>query len=234
MIQFENIHKSYTVGSVPIEVLKGLSFTILQGQLVSIMGTSGSGKSTAMNIMGLLDRPSSGRYLFEGKDVSTLSNAEQAAIRNQQIGFVFQAFHLLPRLSALDNVCLPLVYRHLSTHQCRERATLYLDKVGLHDRLGHRPNELSGGQKQRVAIARALTGEPSLILADEPTGALDSRVGQEIMDLFISLNRETGITVVIITHDPGIARQCDRQMILRDGLLIDDGSSQVPPITSGR
>lgn len=230
MIEFRDIRKTYQVGPVALEVLKGVSFSIGKGQLVSIMGTSGSGKSTAMNIMGLLDRPSAGKYFFDGRDVAGLKDAELAEIRNQHIGFVFQSFHLLPRLNAFDNASLPLIYRNMSRADMRKRVETYLDLVGLADRAHHRPNELSGGQRQRVAIARALAGEPSIILADEPTGALDTRVGAEIMGLFLRLNREMGITVVIITHDPAIARQCDRQMVLRDGLLIDDTETASAPV----
>jgi putative ABC transport system ATP-binding protein len=225
MIEFDNVRKSYRVGPVSFEVLKGVSFHIGAGELVAIMGASGSGKSTAMNILGLLDRPSSGVYCLEGTDVSQLGRASQAEIRNRKIGFVFQQFFLLGRMSALDNVAMPLGYRSMGRREMRERAEAYLDRVGLADRRQHLPSELSGGQRQRVAIARALVSEPSVILADEPTGALDSRIGQEIMDLFVELNRGDGITVVIITHDPRIASQCDRQMMLRDGLLTDDAAA---------
>ncbi|MGC2854651.1 ABC transporter ATP-binding protein [Novispirillum sp. DQ9] len=224
MIDLTDIRKSYRVGPVDVEILKGVSFSIAAGETVSIMGSSGSGKSTLMNIMGLLDKPTSGAFRLDGRDTAGLSADEQSALRNRHIGFVFQAFHLLPRLSALDNVALPLAYRGVGTRERREAAGEWLERVGMADRAHHRPNELSGGQRQRVAIARALVGTPSLVLADEPTGALDTRVGQEVMDLFLGLGRDSSTTIVIITHDPGIAAQCGRQLLLRDGQLVtDDG-----------
>ncbi len=225
MIELTDIRKSYRVGPVDVEILKGISFAIEAGETVSIMGSSGSGKSTLMNLMGLLDKPSAGTFHLNGRDTAGLSADEQSALRNRHIGFVFQAFHLLPRLSALDNVALPLAYRGAGTRERREAALSWLDRVGMSDRAHHRPSELSGGQRQRVAIARALVGAPSLVLADEPTGALDTRVGQEVMDLFLGLGASSNITIVIITHDPGIAAQCRRQLLLRDGLLVtDDGA----------
>ncbi|HYH20995.1 MAG TPA: ABC transporter ATP-binding protein [Azospirillum sp.] len=225
MIELQDIRKTYRVGPVDVEVLKGVTFTIDGGELVSIMGTSGSGKSTLMNIVGLLDRPTAGTYRIDGQDAASLPPDRQADLRNRKIGFVFQSFHLLPRLSALDNVALPLFYRRIGTRARREQAMAWLDRVGMADRAHHRPNELSGGQRQRVAIARALVGEPSLLLADEPTGALDTRVGQEVLDLFKEMNASLGVTTVIITHDPGVAAQCRRRLLLRDGLLVgDDGA----------
>lgn len=225
MIELQDIRKSYRVGPVDVEILKGVSFTIAAGELVSIMGTSGSGKSTLMNIIGLLDTATSGTYRLNGEDPAGLAGDRLAALRNRHIGFVFQQFHLLPRLDAIDNVALPLMYRRTPKAESRERAMHWLERVGLADRAHHRPNELSGGQRQRVAIARALVGDPSLILADEPTGALDTRVGKEVMDLFIELNGESGVTTVIITHDPTIAAQCRRRLVLRDGrLATDDGA----------
>ena len=219
MIQLTDIHKSFKIGETETEVLKGISFSVSKGELVSIMGASGSGKSTLMNIIGMLDVPSYGSYLFEGIDVLEADSDTLARLRNKKIGFVFQSFNLLTRLTALENICLPLSYRGISTQQARLLAISMLEKVGLADKAKHKPSELSGGQCQRVAIARALIGNPSLILADEPTGALDTHVGRNIMDLFLKLNKEEGITVIIITHDPGIARECPRQLTIQDGLL---------------
>ncbi len=221
MLELLDIRKSYMLGPVEVEILKGLNLEVPPGELVSIVGTSGCGKSTLMNIIGLLDTPTSGRYLMEGREISRLSDDELSGIRNSKIGFVFQSFHLLPRLSAVENVCMPLVYRGVPERERVEMARSMLARVGMGDREGHRPTELSGGQQQRVAIARALAGKPSLLLADEPTGALDTAVGQSIMDLFLELNAVESITTIIITHDPGIARQCKRVVKMRDGLLID-------------
>ena len=220
MLDLRDIHKVYRVGPTAVEVLKGISLTIEPGELVSITGTSGCGKSTLMNIIGLLDRPSSGDYWLDGSRVAYADDDRLSEIRNRRIGFVFQQYQLLSRLTALANVLLPLVYRPEPTPDAERRGLAMLERVGMAERAHHKPTELSGGQQQRVAIARALVGQPTLILADEPTGALDTRVGQEIMDLFRQLNRDDQITVVIITHDPGIARQCDRVITLRDGLLV--------------
>ena len=220
MLDLRDIHKVYRVGPTAVEVLKGISLTIEPGELVSITGTSGCGKSTLMNIIGLLDRPSSGDYWLDGSRVAYADDDRLSEIRNRRIGFVFQQYQLLSRLSALANVLLPLVYRPEPTPDAERRGLAMLERVGMAERAHHKPPELSGGQQQRVAIARALVGQPTLILADEPTGALDTRVGQEIMDLFRQLNRDDQITVVIITHDPGIARQCDRVVTMRDGLLV--------------
>ena len=220
MLELRDIHKVYRVGPTAVEVLKGISLTIEPGELVSITGTSGCGKSTLMNIIGLLDRPSSGDYWLDGSRVAYADDDRLSEIRNRRIGFVFQQYQLLSRLTALANVLLPLVYRPEPTPDAERRGLAMLERVGMAERAHHKPTELSGGQQQRVAIARALVGQPTLILADEPTGALDTRVGQEIMDLFRQLNRDDQITVVIITHDPGLARQCDRVITLRDGLLV--------------
>ncbi|NCA90715.1 MAG: ABC transporter ATP-binding protein [Gammaproteobacteria bacterium] len=220
MLDLRDIHKVYRVGPTAVEVLKGISLTIEPGELVSITGTSGCGKSTLMNIIGLLDRPSSGEYHLDGSRVAYADDDRLSEIRNRRIGFVFQQYQLLSRLTALANVLLPLVYRPEPTPDAERRGLAMLERVGMAERAHHKPTELSGGQQQRVAIARALVGQPTLILADEPTGALDTRVGQEIMDLFRQLNRDDQITVVIITHDPGLARQCDRVITLRDGLLV--------------
>ena len=220
MLELRDIHKVYRVGPTAVEVLKGISLTIEPGELVSITGTSGCGKSTLMNIIGLLDRPSSGDYWLDGSRVAYADDDRLSEIRNRRIGFVFQQYQLLSRLTALANVLLPLVYRPEPTPDAERRGLAMLERVGMAERAHHKPTELSGGQQQRVAIARALVGQPTLILADEPTGALDTRVGQEIMTLFRQLNRDDQITVVIITHDPGLARQCDRVITLRDGLLV--------------
>jgi len=220
MLTLRDIRKSYRIGPTEVEVLKGVSLEIQQGELVSIMGQSGCGKSTLMNIIGLLDRPTSGSFMLDGAEVSYTDDDALSEIRNQRIGFVFQQYFLLSRLTALENVALPLVYRGDKGSNSHERCMELLKRVGMDDRAHHRPNELSGGQQQRVAIARALVGNPSLILADEPTGALDTNVGGEIMELFKALNAEEGITVVIITHDPGIARQCKRVAVMKDGVIL--------------
>lgn len=220
MLVLRDIRKSYRIGPTKVEVLKGVSLEIQQGELLSIMGQSGCGKSTLMNIIGLLDRPTSGSFMLDDAEVSYTNDDALSEIRNQRIGFVFQQYFLLSRLTALENVALPLVYRGDKDASSHERCTELLKRVGMADRAHHRPNELSGGQQQRVAIARALVGNPSLILADEPTGALDTNVGGEIMELFKALNAEEGITVVIITHDPGIARQCKRVAVMKDGVIL--------------
>jgi len=204
-----------------VEVLKGVSLEVEQGELLSIMGPSGCGKSTMMNIIGLLDKPTDGAYTIDGKAIANLKDNELSRIRNENIGFVFQSFYLLSRLTALDNVGIPLVYRGMKKSRIHNRCHAFLKKVDMDDRAHHKPNELSGGQQQRVAIARALAGTPSIILADEPTGALDTKVGQDIMSLFSQLNEEEGITIVIITHDPNIAGQCKRCVEMKDGLLYE-------------
>lgn len=222
LLQVEAMCKVFQVGPTRLEILKGVSFEVAAGELLAIMGASGSGKSTLMNILGLLDRPTTGIYRMNGQDVGQLDEPTRAQLRNHRIGFVFQQFNLLARLSACDNVALPLLYRGLSRREALKRARAKLAEVGVEDRAQHLPSELSGGQQQRVAIARALIGEPAVILADEPTGALDSRVGQEIMAMFLSLHREQGTTVILITHDAGIAAQCERCLRMRDGLLVND------------
>jgi putative ABC transport system ATP-binding protein len=219
MLELANIHKSYSLGTVDVEILKGVNMRVEQGDMLAVLGASGCGKSTLMNIIGFLDLPSSGKYSFDGRLAAGLSDNELSRIRNKEIGFVFQQFHLLPKLTALDNVCLPLVYRGVPAQERKERARALLEKVGMAERERHRPGELSGGQQQRVAIARALCGKPSLILADEPTGALDTSTSREIMNLFLSLNKEEGITVVVITHDPGLAKQCGRSFLMQDGVV---------------
>lgn len=223
MLKLIDIRKSYQIGPVEVEILKGANLTVNEGELLSIMGTSGSGKSTVMNIIGLLDMPSAGSYYLDDKEVSSLSDSKLSEIRNQKIGFVFQQFNLIHRLTALGNVGLPLVYRGMGKQKRNELSREMLEKVGMGDREHHRPTELSGGQQQRAAIARALVGKPTIILADEPTGALDAKVGQEIMNLFIELNQTEGITIIIITHDPQVAKQCSRMVKMEDGLIHKTG-----------
>ena len=220
MIRLRDIRKSYQMGPVALEVLKGVNLDIEEGALLSIVGQSGCGKSTLMNIVGLLDAPDSGSYELDGAPVKSMDDQALSEIRNKNIGFVFQQFNLLPKLSALNNVALPLVYRGIPEKQRLETARKMLERVGMEERSHHRPSELSGGQQQRVAIARALVGNPAIILADEPTGALDEKVGQEIMDLFIRLNREESMTMFIITHDMEIARQCDSYVRMQDGVIL--------------
>ena len=225
VIQVREITKIYRMGAVEVPALRGVSFDVARGELIAIMGPSGSGKSTLMNILGCLDRPTVGEYLLDGQPVSQLNDDQLASIRNRKVGFVFQSFNLLPRMTALANVELPLRYAGVLSG-AREKARAALEAVGLGDRLMHKPNELSGGQQQRVAIARALVNNPAIILADEPTGNLDSRSGQEIMALLVSLNREQGTTIVLVTHDPDIAAYAGRVIHIRDG--------QIERITSGK
>lgn len=224
IINIEHISKVYEMGDEMVYALRDVSLTITQGEYVAIMGPSGSGKSTLMNMVGCLDTPTSGRYEFNGANVNEMSDDDLAEIRNREIGFVFQTFNLLPRASALKNVELPLVYAGMKTEQRRRRAEEVLASVGLNDRAGHKPNELSGGQRQRVAIARALVTNPSIILADEPTGNLDTKTGQEIMALFGEL-WQRGNTVILVTHEEDIARHAKRIIRLRDGLIESDGPS---------
>lgn len=219
MIWLENIRKTYRLGEVDVPVLKGIDLTIEEGDYISIMGASGSGKSTLMNIIGCLDRPSIGHYVLEGQNLTQLSNEELAYIRNQRIGFVFQQFNLLSRSTALENVMLPMVYAGASRRQRIKHAEAALARVGLGDRMGNRPSQLSGGQQQRVAIARALVNRPALVLADEPTGALDTQTSAEVMALLTELNSH-GITVVIVTHEPDIAAQTHRIIHVQDGRLL--------------
>ncbi len=219
VIQVRGLQKIYRMGDVEVRALRGVDLDIFHGEMLAIMGPSGSGKSTLMNIIGCLDVPTAGSYRLDGVDVSRLDDDALAEIRNRKIGFVFQSFNLLPRTTALVNVELPLVYAGLSGRERRERAAAALTQVGLGDRLDHKPNELSGGQQQRVAIARALVNHPRLILADEPTGNLDTKTSHEIMELFRRLNQEQGITIVFVTHDPETADYCHRIIHIRDGLV---------------
>jgi putative ABC transport system ATP-binding protein len=221
VIQAENLTKIYQMGEVKVHALNGLSLKIARGEVVAIMGPSGSGKSTLMNIIGCLDRPTSGKYILDDESVSSLTDDQLATIRNRKVGFVFQSFNLLSRASALANVELPLRYSG-NVKGGRDRARLALESVGLADRIHHRPNELSGGQQQRVAIARALVNEPAIILADEPTGNLDTKSGQEIMELLLQLNRERGTTLIIVTHAADIAERSQRIIRIRDGVVEHD------------
>ncbi len=218
VIQVQEVTKIYRMGSVEVPALRGVSFEVSRGELVAIMGPSGSGKSTLMNILGCLDRPTSGEYILDGQPVATLNDDQLALIRNRKVGFVFQNFNLLPRLTAWDNVELPLRYAGM-LRGTREKARAALEAVGLGERLHHKPNELSGGQQQRVAIARALVNNPAIILADEPTGNLDTRSGEEVMALLVSLNRDQGTTIVLVTHDPEIAAYAERVIHIRDGRI---------------
>ena len=222
LIRVEALDKTYRMGDVEVPALRGVNLTIERGEFVAVMGASGSGKSTFMNILGCLDRPTGGKYFLEGQEVGSLSRDDWAHIRNRRIGFVFQGFNLLPRTTALENVELPMMYNGFAGKQRRERAVEVLSLVGLENRLDHKPNQLSGGQQQRVAVARALINRPSLILADEPTGNLDSATSAEIMTLFQQLNVEQEITIVLVTHEADIANYAQRRVVFRDGIVVSD------------
>ena len=221
MINVDSVHKSYNLGETTVHALRGVTFSIEKGEFVSIMGPSGSGKSTLMNIVGCLDTPSKGTYLLNQRDVGKLDEEQLAGIRNQEIGFIFQQFHLLPRSTALENVALPLKYASVQRAEQLSRAEEVLNKVGLSDRLSHKPTELSGGEQQRVAIARALVNSPSILFADEPTGNLDSKTGKEVLEIFKELNGK-GQTIVVITHEKEIAKQSQRTLTIKDGEIESD------------
>jgi putative ABC transport system ATP-binding protein len=226
LIRVEDVHKTYRMGDVEVPALRGINLTIAHSEFVAVMGSSGSGKSTLMNILGCLDRPNTGKYFLEGHEVGSLKPDQWAYIRNKRIGFVFQGFNLLSRTTALENVELPMMYNGFAGRERHQRAIEVLSLVGLDKRLDHTPNQLSGGQQQRVAIARALVNRPSLILADEPTGNLDSATSNEIMALFQQLNTGQGITIILVTHEADIAAYARRQIIFRDGLVISDRVSE--------
>jgi putative ABC transport system ATP-binding protein len=232
-IQVRELVKIYSLGEVEVQALRGVSLSIERGEFVAIMGASGSGKSTFMNILGFLDRPTSGQYLLDGINGENLSKDELAEIRNRKIGFVFQGFNLLSRTSALENVELPLIYAGAPTSSRKEMARKALSTVGLGERGRHHPSQLSGGEQQRVAIARALVNQPSILLADEPTGNLDSKTSQEIMGIFQRLNRETQITIIMITHEPDIASFAKRNILFRDGKIVDDHKNSAPTAAGG-
>jgi ABC-type lipoprotein export system ATPase subunit len=221
LIRLENIRKTYHLGELDVPVLKGVSLDIDRGEMVALTGASGSGKSTLMNILGCLDRPTSGDYWLDGKEVGALDADARAMVRNLKIGFVFQNFNLLARTTALDNVMMPLTYTagHLTDREARERAAELLNRIGLGDRLDHHPSQLSGGQQQRVAIARALVNHPPLLLADEPTGNLDSRTSEDILRMFQQVNEDEGVTIILVTHDHNVAAHAKRQVLMRDGQI---------------
>lgn len=226
LIELKDIYKTYHIGDMDVPVLKGVSLQIAKGELVALMGSSGSGKSTLMNILGCLDRPSSGEYWLNQKEVGRFSADDRALLRNSTMGFVFQSFNLLPRATALENVSMPLSYAasYISDKEARKRAAEMLSRVGLQDRMDHEPSQLSGGQQQRVAIARALINRPPVLFADEPTGNLDSRTSDEVLQMFRKLNQEDGITIIIVTHDPAVAKHANRIIRITDGVIMDGTS----------
>jgi len=237
LIELNDLYKTYYLGDeIDVPVLKGISLKVAKGELVALMGASGSGKSTLMNILGCLDRPTSGEYWLDGEEVSSLSINERALVRNRKIGFVFQSFNLLARTSALDNVMMPLSYtaEDLSDREARKKSIEMLERVGLADRMHHEPSQLSGGQQQRVAIARALVNRPRLLFADEPTGNLDSHTSEEVLRIFRDLNRDEGITVILVTHDPSIASHARRIIRIRDGVIEGDAAAVPSPLPAGK
>jgi ABC-type lipoprotein export system ATPase subunit len=229
LIELRDIRKTYHLGEVDLPVLQGISLRVARGELVALMGASGSGKSTLMNLVGCLDRPTAGEYWLDGKEISGLSARERARVRKQTIGFVFQSFNLLARTSALENVMMPLSYaiKHLTERQMEQRASELLNRVGLADRMDHQPSQLSGGQQQRVAIARSLLNNPQILLADEPTGNLDSRTSKEILHMFQDLNQHDGLTIIVVTHDPEVAGHAQRIIHIKDGLIEGDADGCV-------
>ncbi|MEU4551368.1 putative ABC transport system ATP-binding protein [Micromonospora violae] len=232
-IEAVDVSRTYQLDGVSVQALRGVSLTVQAGDYVALVGPSGSGKSTLMHLLGALDRPTGGRLVIGGRDVNALAPPEMATLRNETIGFVFQAFHLLPRTSAVENVALPLVYRGVSARQRRERAAAMLGRVGLGHRLDHRPNQMSGGEQQRVAIARALVTEPTVLLADEPTGNLDSVTGAAVLELLEQLNAESGVALVMVTHDQEVAARAQRRITMRDGVVVaDSAASPHPPVTA--
>lgn len=224
LIELRDIYKTYQIGEISLPVLKGVSLTIAKGEFVALMGASGSGKSTLMNILGCLDRPSSGQYWLDGREISRISAVERAMIRNHKVGFVFQSFNLLARTSAIENVVMPLDYTEedITDEEAIARGMDMLNRFGLSDRFDHEPSQLSGGEQQRVAIARSLINQPSILLADEPTGNLDSRTSEEVLSLFKQLNEQQGITILLVTHDPNIARHTKHTIHIRDGIIDGD------------
>ncbi len=235
LIELRDVYKTYHLGEIDLPVLQGVSLNIGHGEMVALMGASGSGKSTLMNILGCLDRPTSGEYWLDGQEVSKLSSDGRALLRNRKIGFVFQTFNLLPRTSALENVIMPLSYTtgNLSDREARQRAKAMLERVGLADRLDHEPSQLSGGQQQRVAIARALINHPPVLFADEPTGNLDSHTSRDVLAIFQQLNQEEGITIVLVTHDATVARHARRIISIQDGVIQDGHYSEAVPADDG-
>jgi ABC-type lipoprotein export system ATPase subunit len=235
LIELRSIYKTYHIGELDVPVLRGVSLSVKEGELVALMGSSGSGKSTLMNILGCLDHPTSGEYWLDGQEVSRLSADGRALLRNQKIGFIFQNFNLLPRTSALENVMLPLSYttEGLADREAKSRAMALLDRVGLSERSHHEPSQLSGGQQQRVAIARALINQPALLLADEPTGNLDSHTSAEVLHMFQQLNQQEAITIILVTHDPQVARHAEKIIRIRDGVIVDGDHSEGGPPAGG-
>ena len=229
LVELKDIHKSFKLGSESIEILHGINLTVEKGEFVAMMGPSGSGKSTTMNILGCLDKPTSGQYFLDGKDVSKLNRDQLAAIRNSTIGFVFQGFNLLQRTSALENVELPMLYAGIGARERHRRAKEALTRMGLENRMTHEPSQLSGGQQQRVAIARGIVNKAPILMADEPTGNLDSKTSDEIMRLFQKLNDDEGITIILVTHEPDVAAFAKRQLVFRDGMILEDR-----PVTNRR
>jgi ABC-type lipoprotein export system ATPase subunit len=234
VVKLHDIHKTYQMGDIAVPVLKGVSMMVAQGEMVALMGASGSGKSTLMNILGCLDRPDSGSYWLDGEEVARLSADQRALLRNRKLGFVFQNFNLLPRTSALDNVAMPLLYAagQISERDSRQRAAEMLGRVGLEDRLNYEPSRLSGGQQQRVAIARALINHPSLLLADEPTGNLDSQTSKEVLEMIQQLNQKEGITIIMVTHDAKVAQHAGRRIHIHDGVIVNGDFGKIREISS--